>query len=107
MPEQFNSSDRNKVESFFNVGTDIIPGIVKIDPEKCIGCGLCAGACATGVLEVINKKARMVEEMPICLACADCIAICPEDAVEILQSIAFSKAFRLLDRGELSKPRRF
>ena len=107
MPEHLDSSDRKKVESFFNLGTDIIPGIVKINSEKCIGCGLCAGSCATGVLEVIDKKSCMVTDLPVCIACGDCIVICPEDAIEFLQLMEFKKTFRFLDRGEKSGQRQF
>ncbi len=107
MPEHFNFSDRKKTESFFNLGADIIPGKIEINSEKCIGCGLCGRACATGVLKVIDQKACMVTELPVCIACGDCIAICPEDAIEFIQFMEFKKAFRFLDRGETSGPRRF
>ena len=36
--------------------------IVKIDEEKCNGCGDCTIACAEGALRIIDGKARLVSE---------------------------------------------
>jgi Fe-S-cluster-containing hydrogenase component 2 len=37
--------------------------IVKIDEEKCNGCGLCVNACAEGAIKIIDGKARLVSEI--------------------------------------------
>ena len=37
--------------------------IVKIDEEKCNGCGLCVPNCVEGALQVIDGKARLVSEV--------------------------------------------
>jgi len=44
------------------VVTKITRKIVKIDEEKCNGCGVCIIACAEGALEIIDGKARLVSE---------------------------------------------
>jgi MinD superfamily P-loop ATPase len=36
--------------------------IVKIDEEKCTGCGLCATACAEQAIRIVNGKARLVSD---------------------------------------------
>jgi len=107
MPEHLNLFGRRKIESYKKIGVDILLGEVKIDHEKCKGCGLCVDACAAAALELADKKARMVQEMPACMSCGDCTAICPEEAIELIKFIEFKRAFRYLDRGKTSFPRRF
>jgi ferredoxin len=36
--------------------------IVKIDEEKCTGCGLCIPNCAEGALQIVDGKAKLVSE---------------------------------------------
>jgi Fe-S-cluster-containing hydrogenase component 2 len=56
--------------------------IVKIDEEKCNGCGQCVSACAEGAIEIIDGKARLVSEI-YCDGLGACIGHCPEDAITI------------------------
>lgn len=52
--------------------------VIKIDKEKCIGCGICIKDCPNHVLELENGKAIMSREK--CLECGHCVAICPKEA---------------------------
>ena len=58
--------------------------IVKIDEEKCNGCGQCVSACAEGAIQIIEGKARLVSEI-YCDGLGACIGHCPEDAIIIEQ----------------------
>jgi ferredoxin len=107
MPEYLTRKDRRKIESYNKIGQDILLGAVRIDQEKCTGCGLCVGACAAGALKLVDKKARMDEVLPACMSCGDCVAICPEDAIELVEFIQFKHHFRYIDRGKPEPPRRF
>jgi ferredoxin len=56
--------------------------IVKIDEEKCDGCGQCVDACAEGAIKIIDGKARLVSEI-YCDGLGACIGHCPQDAITI------------------------
>lgn len=56
--------------------------IIKIDEEKCTGCGLCIPACPEGALQIIDGKARLVSDL-MCDGLGACIGDCPEGAIEI------------------------
>jgi len=56
--------------------------IIKIDEEKCTGCGLCVTACAEGALQIIDGKARLVSEV-YCDGLGACLGECPEGALTI------------------------
>jgi len=56
--------------------------IIRIDEEKCDGCGLCVPSCAEGALQVINGKAKLVRES-FCDGLGNCLGDCPRDAITI------------------------
>lgn len=56
--------------------------IIKIDEEKCNGCGLCVPDCPEGALQIIDGKARLVGEL-LCDGLGACIGNCPENAISI------------------------
>ena len=58
----------------------MIRKIIKIDEEKCNGCGLCAGACHEGAIEIIDGKAKLVRES-FCDGFGDCLPDCPTGAI--------------------------
>ena len=58
--------------------------IIKIDEEKCNGCGQCATACAEGAIEIIDGKAKLVSEI-YCDGLGACIGHCPQAAITVEQ----------------------
>ena len=56
--------------------------MVKINKEKCFGCGNCVEACPFGVFEIKNGKA-IVEYPEKCKKCGACISACPNNAIKI------------------------
>lgn len=56
--------------------------IIKIDEDKCNGCGECVTGCHEGALQMIDGKARMVSEI-FCDGLGACIGNCPVGAITI------------------------
>ena len=54
--------------------------IIRIDEDKCTGCGLCIPGCPEGALQIIDGKARLISDL-FCDGLGACIGHCPEDAI--------------------------
>jgi len=60
----------------------VIREIIKIDEEKCNGCGLCINACHEGALRLIDGKAKLISES-YCDGLGACLPDCPTGAINI------------------------
>lgn len=71
----------------------MIRKIIKIDSEKCNGCGACASACHEGAIEMVNGKAVLTRE-DYCDGLGDCLPACPVDAIsfEMREAPAYDEA---------------
>ena len=58
--------------------------IVRIDEEKCNGCGLCIPNCAEGALQIVDGKAKLMSEK-FCDGRESVISDCPEDAITVIE----------------------
>lgn len=58
----------------------MIRKIIKIDEEKCNGCGLCAEACHEGAIDIVDGKAKLMREN-YCDGLGDCLPACPVNAI--------------------------
>ena len=56
--------------------------IIKIDEEKCNGCGLCIPNCPEGAIQIIDNKARLISDL-FCDGLGACLGHCPEGAIVI------------------------
>ncbi|MGV8042554.1 MAG: ATP-binding protein [Thermoanaerobaculaceae bacterium] len=61
--------------------------IIRIDEEKCDGCGLCATACAEGAIAIVDGKARLVSET-YCDGLGACLGECPQGAISMVEAEA-------------------
>jgi len=56
--------------------------IIKIDQEKCNGCGLCIPNCPEGAIQIIDGKARLISDL-FCDGLGACLGHCPKGAITI------------------------
>lgn len=79
--------------------------IIKIDEEKCNGCGACAAACHEGAIEMINGKAKLTRE-DYCDGLGDCLPACPVEAItfEEREALAYNEAAVLASKQKKQNP---
>ncbi|MFO7574965.1 MAG: 4Fe-4S binding protein [Bacteroidales bacterium] len=54
--------------------------IIRIDEDRCNGCGICIPNCHEGALQIVDGKARLISDL-MCDGLGACIGHCPEGAI--------------------------
>lgn len=80
----------------------MIRKIIRIDEEKCNGCGVCATACHEGAIEMIDGKAKLVREN-FCDGFGDCLPGCPTGAITFEEREAPAYDEEAVNRAKLEK----
>ncbi len=71
--------DKGQSSSGVRGSTAISVHSVRIDPEKCLGCGNCARACPFNAVEIRDGKANV--DQARCRGCRACVSACPTGAI--------------------------
>lgn len=58
--------------------------IIEIDESKCNGCGLCIPNCPEGALQIVENKARLVNDF-YCDGLGACVGHCPQGAISVIE----------------------
>lgn len=67
--------------------------VIKIDEDRCIGCGLCVEACHEGAIGMVNGKAKLLRD-DYCDGLGNCLPVCPTNAIsfEEREAAAYDEA---------------
>ena len=76
--------------------------IIKIDEDKCVGCGLCANSCQQGAIQIINGKAKLMHEN-YCDGLGRCLAKCPVDAITFSEKEILAEGPKQVSDSEIAE----
>ncbi len=104
--------ERFHITDMFSEGVHF--GKIKLDKDKCTGCGLCVKICPGDTMELdADRKPSPNQEIAdicgdqVCASCGACQAICPQEAIVVVDNMMLTGKFKSLRRGPVSKPRMF
>ncbi len=64
---------------------------LRLDPDLCVGCGMCQVVCPHGVLTVGGRTAR-VQDRDACMECGACARNCPAGALSVSAGVGCAGA---------------
>jgi len=64
---------------------------LKLDVEKCNGCGMCVIVCPHAVFAIEERRAR-ITDIDLCMECGACAGNCPEDAIYVKSGVGCAYA---------------
>ncbi|SHK87576.1 4Fe-4S dicluster domain-containing protein [Anaerocolumna jejuensis DSM 15929] len=64
---------------------------LKLNREKCVGCGMCLNVCPHGVFELTKGKAQVVN-LDNCMECGACLKNCAFSAITVSPGVGCASA---------------
>lgn len=64
---------------------------LKLNMEKCVGCGMCVNVCPHGVFELNEGKAQIVD-LDGCMECGACLKNCAFSAIAVSPGVGCASA---------------
>ena len=83
----------------------MIRRIIRIDQEKCNGCGACAEACHEGAIAMVDGKAKLMRD-DYCDGLGDCLPACPTGAITFVEREAAAYDEQAVMENKLRKMRK-
>jgi len=80
----------------------MIKKIIKIDEDKCSGCGLCVSACHEGAIAMVDGKARLVRD-DYCDGLGNCLPVCHTGAISFEEKFVKGLMSRAIEYEEEQK----
>lgn len=80
---------------------DVHMGVLKADPDKCTGCGLCIQNCLFRAWEMGDDNVPKFKEGWACFSCYNCMVVCPAGAIDIVEPYHVDSGFWKTQPGKL------
>lgn len=64
---------------------------LELDPEKCVGCGICIVVCPHEVFQMNHRRVE-IESRDRCMECGACSMNCPTDALSVEVGVGCAQA---------------